>query len=93
MRDRGFGGVPDAGEVDVDHVLPHLLVELLERAEAEDAGVGRRDVQPAELGNAVVHRGLHCIEVAQFGLVATMRRSSASTVLTVCSRSAGVDIA
>jgi (+)-trans-carveol dehydrogenase len=37
-----------ADQVDVDHVLPGLLGQFLERAEADDAGVGRHRVEAAE---------------------------------------------
>ena len=47
-------GSEDTGEVDVDHVVPHLVGQLLDRREAGDAGVGQDDVQPAELRDALV---------------------------------------
>ena len=50
MRDTGFHGLPDAGEVDVDHVGPVALAGLVQRLTAvADAGVGDDDVQPAQL--------------------------------------------
>jgi hypothetical protein len=68
VRDRGLGGVPDAGQVDVDHVLPGAVIQLFQRAEAEDAGVGRDDVQLPELGHAVVQRRLQRAVVPHVGL-------------------------
>ena len=68
VRDRRLGGVPDAGQVDVDHVLPVGIAELFKRAEAEDPGVGRHDVEPPEPGHAVVQRGLQRAVVPHVGL-------------------------
>ena len=68
VRDGRLGGVPHAGEVDVDHVLPGRVVEFFQRAEAEDPGVGRHDVQPPELGHAVVDGRLEGAVVTDVGL-------------------------
>jgi hypothetical protein len=68
VRDRRLGGVPDPGQVDVDHVLPLGIGQLLERSEAEDPRVGGHDVQPPELGHAVVERRLQGAEVPHVGL-------------------------
>ena len=57
--------------------------------DGKDPRVGNHDVQPAELGNAVVDRCLQLREVAESAFVAMMRRSSASTAFTVSARSSG----
>jgi hypothetical protein len=63
-----LGGVPHTGQVGVDHVLPALLGQLLGSADTADAGVGRDDVQPAQLGHPVVECLLQCAVVADVGL-------------------------
>jgi hypothetical protein len=60
--------VPDAGEVHVDHVPPDLLVHLVGGREAGDAGVAAHDVEPPELGHALVEGGLERAVVAHVGL-------------------------
>ena len=56
-----------------------------------DARLGGDDVEPPELGDAVVDDLLERRVVAHVGLAAMIRRSSASTWRTVSSRSAGVE--
>ena len=61
--------MPDTGQVDPDHVVPHLLAELFAlTGEAEDAGVAADDVQPAQFGDAVVDSLLDGAEIANVGL-------------------------
>src|SRR5262249_43287975 len=65
MRYTGFDGLPDAGEVDVDHVLPNIVRDLVQFvAEGADAGVRDNDVETAELFYPAVHRGLEGIVIA-----------------------------
>jgi hypothetical protein len=54
VRQGRLGGVPDAGEVDADRFLPGGVVEFEGRADLVDARVRDDDVEPAELGDAVV---------------------------------------
>jgi hypothetical protein len=68
VRHGGLEGVPHAGQVDGDHVVPGRAVELLQQAVAEDARVRRHDVELAELGDAVVNRLLEGAEVTDVGL-------------------------
>ena len=69
VRDGRPGGVPRAGQVDVDGVMPVVHAHVLHRAaDARDARVGHHDVQPAELGDAGVHRRLDRVEVAHVRL-------------------------
>ena len=68
VGDGGLDRVPHAGQVDVDHVLPGLLAQFLGPAEADDAGVGDHDVEPAELGDPVVERRLQRVVVADVDL-------------------------
>lgn len=65
VRDGDLGGQPDAGQVDVDHVAPGLLVHGVQAgAVAAEARVGTDDVEPAELGDALVDGGLERVVVA-----------------------------
>src|ERR1700722_13703380 len=59
-----FDRVPDAAEVDVDHVLPDVFPDLVQHsAIGADTGVGDDDVETTELFDATVHRGLQGFEV------------------------------
>ena len=53
VRQHRLRGLPDAGEVDGDHVVPLLVGELVGGRQREDAGVGDEDVDLAELGDAL----------------------------------------
>ena len=65
VRHTGFHRLPDAAEVDVDHVRPVALAGLVERRTAvADSRVGDDDVQPAELLDARVDGCLQRVEVA-----------------------------
>ena len=56
-------------EVDVEHLLPARLVHLVEhRAGRADPGVGDDDVEPSELLDPAVDRGLQRVEVADVDL-------------------------
>ncbi len=68
VRDRRLGRVPDPGQVGVDHVLPGSLIQLGSQPVGRDAGVGRHDVQPAQLGHAVVQSRLQRGIIADVGL-------------------------
>src|SRR5690606_13316871 len=54
VRNGGTDGLVDASEVDVDHVGPHLVGDVLDRREAGDPGVRQDDVQTPELGDPLV---------------------------------------
>src|SRR5215469_12023032 len=64
MRYCCLDGVPDPGQVHVQHVPPkarwQLVHEIRMRA---DAGVGHHDVKPAELGDALSRRLLDSLAV------------------------------
>ena len=66
-RDGDAAGVPDAGEVHGDDLVP-LLLGRGETARP-DAGVGDDDGDRTELGDAVVERLLQSFGVAHVGLV------------------------
>ena len=69
MRHTGFHRLPHAAEVDVDHVGPVALAGLVQRrAAVADARVGDDDVQPAQLLDARVDRGLERVVVADVDL-------------------------
>src|SRR5437588_8222214 len=69
MRHSRFHGLPDATQVDVDHGGPVGFAGLVKRlAAVADAGVGDDDVQPAELLDAGVHRGLERVVVTDIDL-------------------------
>src|SRR4051794_33904797 len=62
--------MPRPGQVDVEHVLPHVLRHGVERAVTADAGVGRDDVQSPESSDTL---GEHPV---QGGAVANVRSAS-----------------
>ena len=65
----GFDGLPDSGEVDVDHVAPIVFAGLVEGlAAVADAGVGADDVQPPQLLDAAVDRRLEGVVVTHIDL-------------------------
>lgn len=67
--DSGFHGLPDTGEVDVDHRVPVLLAELVQGlAAVADPGVGDNDIQPAQLLDPATDRGVQGVEVADVDL-------------------------
>ena len=68
MGDGSLHGVPHAGQVDVDYVLPGLLGQFFGRAEADDGCVGDHGVEPAEPGDPIVERRLEPVVVADVGL-------------------------
>ena len=68
MRDRGLDRVPHPGEVGVDDVLPRALVEVGQRAKAEDAGIAAHDVQPSQSRDPVVQGDLDRAEVTDIRL-------------------------
>jgi len=69
VRDGRLGGVPDAGQVDVDHVAPGLLVHDVQAgAVAAEARVGADDVQSTQLLNTTVDGGLDGVVVADVDL-------------------------
>ena len=50
---------PHARQVDVDHVVPVVVVRLVQRvATVADTGVGHDDVEPAQLLHSAVDRFL-----------------------------------
>jgi hypothetical protein len=57
MRQRGSDGVDRSFDVDVDHLLEVLGIELQERPVRADAGVGDQDVETAE----TVDRCCYCL--------------------------------
>src|SRR5689334_9305413 len=65
----GFDRVPDARQVDVDHVLPVVLAGLVERVSAiADTRVGDDDVQAAKLLDTAVDGGSQRLEIAHVDL-------------------------
>ena len=89
-----FHGLPDPGEVDLDHGVPFGAGEFPRRfGRAEDPGVGDRDVEASEGGDRVGD-GVEEVLVAD---VDVERRphggGGASTRRTVSFRSAAVGIA
>ena len=66
---RRFDGLPDARQVDVDHVSPVVFTGLVESLSAvADSGVGADDVQPAELFDTAVHRRFESVVVTHVDL-------------------------
>lgn len=57
----------DAQQVDVQHPLEGLGVDLQHRPVAGDAGVGHRDIETAEACHRVVDDGLHGGQIAHIG--------------------------
>jgi hypothetical protein len=68
VRGDGLGRLPDAGEVDADHLLPLVLGELPERRRGPDAGVGDQDVELPELGDALGDRRVELLLGPDIGL-------------------------
>src|SRR5947209_881561 len=69
MGHTGFHGLPYAAQVDVDHGGPVAFTGLVQRLTAvANAGVGNDDVQPAELLDTGVDRGLECVVVTNIDL-------------------------
>src|ERR1700709_1416496 len=69
MRYRRFDRVPHTCQVDVDHVLPDVLVNLVQSpAVGADTGVRDNNVKTAELFDPAVHRGLHGVVVTHVDL-------------------------
>src|SRR2546426_3317220 len=69
MWHTGFDGVPDAGQVDVDHVCPVVLTGLVQgRSAVADSCVGDNDVESAQLLNTAVDHGLERVVVAHVHL-------------------------
>ena len=64
----GFDRLPHAGQVDVDDVLPGLLVQVQRGREAGDARVGADDVDSAELAHPLGGDRGERGEVADVGL-------------------------
>ena len=57
----------DAEQVDVQHPLERLRVDLQHRTVAGDPGVGHHDVDAAEVFDGLLGRGLHSGQVAHVG--------------------------
>ena len=69
MWNCGFDRFPDAGEVDVDHVVPVSFAGLVQGlTTVSDSGVGDDDVEPAQLFDTAVHHGLECVVVTDVDL-------------------------
>jgi hypothetical protein len=88
-----FERLPDAGEVDRDHLLP--------ASSSSDHAFSANVAMPAlaltmssaaELGHALLDERLHGGGVAHVGLAAMIRRSRSSTCFAVSLRSSGVAI-
>ena len=58
----GLDGEKDAGEVDIDLVLPVFERELKHRSAASNAGVGDGDIDPAQLLGAFVGGALDLVQ-------------------------------
>jgi hypothetical protein len=57
------GAADRAEQCGVEVLMPHFVGELCEHAEAAQCGVIHQDVEPAELGHSVLHRGTHRFRV------------------------------
>jgi hypothetical protein len=69
VRDGGLAGPPHPVQIDVHHVEPHVLGELLDRVHLRrDARVRAHDVEPSEPGDALVERRLESVVVAHVRL-------------------------
>src|SRR5271165_7287179 len=68
LRSDRLGRLPDAGQVDADHLLPLVVGELPERGLGPDAGVGDEDVDLPELRDAAGNRLVELPLVAYVGL-------------------------
>src|SRR5215218_6733423 len=64
----GLDRIPQAGQVDVDDVLPLLRRNLPKPTPIEHAGVGDHDVETAELLDRVGHHALLAGEIADVDL-------------------------
>ena len=89
MRDRCTAGLPDAGLIDVDQLLPRLRLQPVRGAVAGDAGICDDDVQPPELSHGIVEELFQAGEVTHVpACVSTTRRPKAWTMFAVSARSA-----
>jgi hypothetical protein len=68
MRDSRLRGVPDTGEVDIDHIAPLVFGHLVGPPEVSDRSVRDHDVEPAELGDTQLERLLDGVEVTHVSL-------------------------
>ena len=64
---RGPHSVEDAEQVDVQHPLDRVRVDVQHRAVAGDTGIGDDGVDAAELLDGLCGRGLHGGEIADVG--------------------------
>ncbi len=65
---RRVGGVEEAEQVDLDHLLPFVDRGVDHGAEQHHAGVVDQDVEPAQLGGDPRHRGPGLLALADVGL-------------------------
>ena len=80
VRGDRLGRLPDAGQVDPDHLVPLLVGEFPERGLSPDAGVGDQDVDPAELGDPSRDGGIEVPLVADV----IVRDARSPQLLAVC---------
>lgn len=53
-----------AFQIGVHQLLPHLIADFIQRPGADDAGIGHRDVQAAQVVERLLHRGANLVGVA-----------------------------